>query len=97
MQAGVRTGYSDLLQHGPVGQDIYGRFGAAFPISKGLLSKGLNPGWTGQIGARSLYFNTTGDAAWVLDGHVTYTYNNANNRQDIATALQRFHQEGRAR
>jgi hypothetical protein len=70
--------------HGPIGQDAYLRVGPSFALGKGLLAKGLDIGVTGQLGARSLFFNPSGDAAWVLDGHVTYTFNNASGN-DIAT------------
>ena len=70
--------------HGPIGQEIYTRFGASFPLGNGLLAKGLDVGWVAQVGGRAQYFNPAGDAAWVLDAHVIYTYNNGHG-QDIAT------------
>ncbi|HEX3152022.1 MAG TPA: hypothetical protein VHR66_28370 [Gemmataceae bacterium] len=73
--------------HGPIGQDVYLRVGPTFALGHGLLAKGLDIGVMGQFGARSLFFNPAGDSAWVLDGHVIYTYNNATGN-DVATVRQ---------
>ena len=70
--------------HGPVGQEVYTRFGASFPLGNGLLARGLNIGWVAQVGGRAQYFDPAGDAAWTADLHVTYTYNNGSG-QDVAT------------
>ena len=76
--------FGPIGAHGPIGQDVYLRAGPSFALGKGLLAKGLDIGVMGQLGARSLFFNPSGDAAWVLDAHVTYTFNNASGN-DVAT------------
>jgi hypothetical protein len=70
--------------HGPVGQEIYTRFGASIPLGNGLLARGLNVGWVVQVGGRAQYFEPPGDSAWTADLHVSYTYNNGGG-QDVAT------------
>ena len=84
--------------NGPIGQDVYFRAGVALPFGKGNLPKELNLGWTFQLGARSEFFDTDGRAAWAVDAHVYYAYNNAGGqgivflRNDIVTvrALHRW-------
>ena len=63
--------------HGPIGYETYVRAGVNVPFGKGLLAETMNPGATGVIGSRSLFFNTSGTAAWVVDPHFTATINNA--------------------
>jgi len=70
--------------HGPVGQEIYIRSGAAFPLGNALLVRGLNTGWATTVGGRAQFFDAPGDTAWVLDLHAFYTYNNSS-AQDVAT------------
>lgn len=70
--------------HGPIGQEIYVRSGASFPIGNGLLVRGLNIGWATTVGGRAQFFDAAGDEAWVVDLHGFYTYNNAGG-QDVAT------------
>jgi hypothetical protein len=70
--------------NGPIGQEVYTRFGASFPLGNGLLVRGLNIGYVAQIGGRAQYFDPPGDVAWTVDLHVIYTYNNAGG-QDVAT------------
>ncbi len=72
-----------LGAHGPIGQDVYFRFGPAIPIGDSTLAKALNVGWTLQTGGRAEFFEPGGAAAWALDAHLTYTYNNAGG-QDLA-------------
>jgi hypothetical protein len=70
--------------HGPIGQEIYLRTGASFPLGNGLLARGLNIGYATTIGGRAQFFEAPGDVAWVLDLHGFYTYNDAGG-QDVAT------------
>jgi hypothetical protein len=70
--------------HGPIGQEVYIRSGAAFPLGNALLVRGLNTGWATTVGGRAQFFDAPGDAAWVLDFHGFYTYNNSSS-QDVAT------------
>jgi hypothetical protein len=70
--------------HGPIGQEVYSRLGASFPLGNGLLARGLNIGYVAQIGGRAQYFDPPGDSAWTADLHITYTYNDGGG-QDVAT------------
>ena len=70
--------------HGPVGQEVYVRIGAAFPLGNGLLARALNIGYAAHFGGRAQFFDPSGASAWVVDLHGFYTYNNAN-AQDIIT------------
>jgi hypothetical protein len=70
--------------HGPIGQEIYLRAGPSFPLGNDLLTRNLEQGWVVQGGGRSQFFNPAGDAAWVVDLHVMYTYNRGTN-QDVFT------------
>jgi hypothetical protein len=70
--------------HGPVGQEVYFRFGPNYPQGTDRLVYNLSPGWSGQIGLRSQFFNPTGSAAWAVDTHVMYMYNGGE-QNDIHT------------
>lgn len=70
--------------HGPVGQEVYFRIGPSFPVGQSNFPRNLNTGIATQIGGRSQFFNAAGDAAWAIDAHLAYTYNNAGGR-DIIT------------
>lgn len=63
--------------HGPIGDETYVRTGVSIPFGSGLLAKTMDAGWFTSIGSRSLFFNTEGTAAWVVDPHISFTYNNA--------------------
>jgi hypothetical protein len=69
---------------GPIGQEVYVRVGANFPIGNGLLARGLNTGYTVQVGGRSQFFDPSGTSAWAVDVHVHWSYNNADS-QDVVT------------
>lgn len=66
-----------LGANGPVGEDLYFRTGPSIPFGKSALAKNLDTGWNATVGGRSLFFNPEGSAAWVIDAHLSYTYNNA--------------------
>jgi hypothetical protein len=70
--------------HGPVGQEVYVRIGASFPIGNGLLARALNTGYATHVGGRAQFFDPSAASAWVVDLHGFYTYNNAN-AEDIIT------------
>ena len=70
--------------HGPVGQEVYVRIGAAFPLGDGFLARALNIGYAVHFGGRAQFFDPSGASAWVVDLHGFYTYNNAN-AEDIVT------------
>jgi hypothetical protein len=71
--------------HGPIGQEVYLRVGATIPLGQdSALARNINVGWAVQVGGRSQFFDPAGDAAWAVDVHLHYTYNNAGGR-DIVT------------
>jgi len=84
--------------HGPIGQEVYFRFGPAVPFGSTELGNSLNIGWNLQLGTRAEYFDPSGTAAWALDAHIYYGYNNAGGqdlvfvRNDLCTirALHRW-------
>jgi hypothetical protein len=49
--------------------------GPSFPITGGGFIGRLNTGWEAGGGIRTLFFNVPGDAAWVLNLGVSFTYN----------------------
>jgi hypothetical protein len=61
--------------HGPVGQEVFVRAGITHPMGSGLLAENLKNGWMIEVGGRSNYFNSAGDAAWVLEPEITYSFN----------------------
>ena len=63
--------------HGPIGQEVYVRTGASFPIGNGLLVRGLNVGYATAAGGRAQFFSPAGDTAWTVDLHAFYAYNDA--------------------
>jgi hypothetical protein len=70
--------------NGPIGQEVYLRVGANFPLGNGLLARSLNTaGLTTQIGGRSQFFDPQGDAAWAVDVHLQYEYNNADAKDTV--------------
>jgi len=61
--------------NGPVTYEGYVRTGPSLNIGGGELSAILDHGWMTAIGGRSLFFNETNDAAWVLDLGFSFTQN----------------------
>jgi hypothetical protein len=61
--------------NGVVTYEGYIRNGPSLVAGGGELSAILKTGWTVQGGARTLFFNQPGDAAWVLDLGLGYTRN----------------------
>lgn len=64
--------------NGPIGQEVYVRYGLTYAQGNSMLARNLKPGQTAQIGARTQLFNTEGDAAWAIDAHVAYAFNRGN-------------------
>jgi hypothetical protein len=64
---------------GPVAYDVYWRTGPSFAFGSGPYTDRLHMGWMVAGGAKSLFFNTEGDAAWTLDLGLSYTYNRGSN------------------
>ncbi len=61
--------------NGPITYETYLRTGASILTEAGGFNDRLQTGYVIQGGGRSLLFNTAGDAAWVLDLGLSYTYN----------------------
>jgi len=70
--------------NGPIGEEVYARFGVTIPQGDTLLVRNLKRGQTAQIGARTQLFDSAGDAAWAIDAHVAYFFNRGTNG-DIVT------------
>jgi hypothetical protein len=66
---------------GPVGRngqlayELYTYTGPNLVFGSGTFTDRLNVGWMVGGGGRSLFFNPAGDAAWVVDLGLSYTYN----------------------
>lgn len=61
--------------NGPITYELVTYTGPSLPTAGGILSRRLITGWTVGGSANSLFFNTAGDAAWVLGLGLSYTYN----------------------
>src|SRR5262245_42845401 len=61
--------------NGPVTYELVTYTGPSLPTAGGILSRRLNTGWTVGGSANTLFFDCSGDAAWVLGLGVSYTYN----------------------
>ncbi len=74
--------------HGPIATEIYGRSGASFIISQTRFSDSLKTGYEVMGGGRSLFFNSSGSRAHVVDLGLSYTTNdgNPNNTFDFSGA-----------
>jgi hypothetical protein len=53
--------------HGPINCEVFLRPGISIPIGGSLLGQVLDPGFTIQGGARSLFFNPRQDLAWTVE------------------------------
>ncbi|MDB5306022.1 MAG: hypothetical protein JWO38_224 [Gemmataceae bacterium] len=62
-------------RHGQVAYELYLRTGPDFLIGGGRFLDRLDVGWGLAGGGRSLFLNPAGDAAWVVDLGLGYTYN----------------------
>lgn len=60
---------------GPINYELYSIGGASFVFGSGALADALKTGWTVGVGARSLFFEPDGDAAWSVDLSGYYTRN----------------------
>jgi len=64
-----------LGRDGRIGYELYAYTGPTWALGEGRFARQLNPGWMVGGGGRSLFFNPTHDAAWVLDLGVSFQYN----------------------
>ncbi len=65
----------DVGGNGPITYETYLRTGASLLADAGAFNGRLQTGYVVQGGGRSLLFNTAGDAAWVADIGLSYTFN----------------------
>jgi hypothetical protein len=80
-------------RNGPLGSEVYVRPGVAFPISGGVLTSSLDPGWGIEGGGRLLLFNPEVNKAWTLDvGIANFTYTRVDNPPKFT--LLAIHQRG---
>jgi hypothetical protein len=71
--------------NGPLTYEWIGYTGPSFPILGGVLNNRLTVGWMVGTDARTLFFNPTQDAAWVLVLGYSYVFNKGQN--DLHNAL----------
>jgi hypothetical protein len=64
-----------LGAHGQVAYELYLNTGPNMVFGSGEFTDRLNVGWIVGGGGRSMFFNPEGDAAWVIDLGLSYTYN----------------------
>ncbi len=69
--------------NGPITYELVTYTGPNLPTAGGILSRTLNTGWTVGENANSLFFDCSGDAAWVLGLGVSFTYNRGNQRTPL--------------
>lgn len=79
--------------NGPLTYEWVSYTGPSFPILGGVLNNRLNVGWMVGTDARTLFFNQTQDAAWVLVLGYSYIFNKGQDERhmplDVATPRQR--------
>jgi hypothetical protein len=71
--------------NGPIRSELYLRVGPSVPIGGGFFHDTLKTGWDIQGGGRTLFFNTQGDAAWILDLSISNINNTGRNPNQTAT------------
>jgi hypothetical protein len=69
---------------GSIYTELYLRSGPAFVFGSTDLAERLNTGWAVQGGGRSLFFNPFKDAAWSIDLHLGFTYNNGQKSEPLS-------------
>lgn len=85
---------SPIGGHGPVAYDVYWNTGPNFAFGSGPFTDRLHMGWNVGIGAKSLFFNQPGDAAWTFDLGLSYTYNRGSNDDFLDLFLRHPDQQG---
>jgi hypothetical protein len=72
---------------GPVTYEGYFRTGVSIVAGGGAITDVIKTGWNVQTGARTLFFNPSGDAAWALDLGIGYTRNDGRRERQPVTAF----------
>jgi hypothetical protein len=72
---------------GPIRYELYSRTGPDIIAGGGFLAGTLDTGWMYEGGGRSLFFNVSQDAAWVVDLGFMYQYNHSGNEAEDFTLL----------
>ena len=74
-----------LGRDGRIGYELYTYTGPTWAIGEGEFTRRLQTGWMVGGGGRSLLFDQTHTAAWVLDLGVSYQYNRGERDDPIST------------
>jgi hypothetical protein len=69
---------------GPIGVELYVRWGPSLPLDAGFFGKTLATGWLVQGGGRSLFFNPEGTAAWTVDASISNVSNHGQRSNEMA-------------
>ena len=73
--------------NGPISYELYFRTGPSILVGEAQFAGTLhNVGWNVAVGGRSLFLDKSGDAAWVLDFGLGYTYHSGD-RETVINAL----------
>jgi hypothetical protein len=72
-----------LGKQGRIGYELYTYTGPNLPFGSGDFVGRLNVGWVVGGGGRTLFFNPTHDAAWVVDLGLSYTYNRGEQQEPV--------------
>ncbi|MFL5327876.1 MAG: hypothetical protein ACJ8C4_03090 [Gemmataceae bacterium] len=69
--------------NGPIMTEGFLRTGIALPVAGGIFNNVLNPAYMFSVGARSMFFNVKGSAAWTVEYGIDYFYNNGNHPEQV--------------
>jgi len=67
-------------KNGPIGSEFFIMTGPKIPFGSSIEARYANTGWMVEGGARSLFFNPSNDAAWIVLVALTYQYNDGSGR-----------------
>jgi len=73
-----------LCRDGRIGYELYLYTGPTWAIGEGEFTRRLQTGWMVGGGGRSLFFDTTHTAAWVIDLGLSYQYNRGESDDPIS-------------
>ncbi|QVL33346.1 hypothetical protein KIH39_05375 [Telmatocola sphagniphila] len=81
--------YTDPFNRTLIGTELYFRAGPSFILGGGILRSQLNTtGASVEGGGRSLFFNSDGSSAWVVDLGLSYSYNRGQlNPNNVITVI----------
>ncbi len=76
-------------RNGRIGYEVYLYTGPTWSLGEGALAKRLDTGWMVGGGGRSLFFNTSHDAAWVVDLGLSYQFVGGDRNDPIPIFVER--------